>query len=49
MPYIYAYLEYANIVSVYDMCNGNAAAAVEYRKRFRHWENPDKNVFIRFF
>lgn len=50
MPHIYSHLEYANMVFIYGLCNGNAtAAAEEYRQRFPHQRTPNRKAFIRVF
>lgn len=46
----YLHAEYADIVCVYDFCDGSAIAAVaEYHRRFLNRRTPNWKVFTRVF
>lgn len=48
MPFVYTHQEYADIVYVYGLCDGNATAAVlAYQARFPNRRIPSAQVFSR--
>lgn len=48
MPFVYTHQEYADIVHVYGLCDGNATAAVlAYQARFPNCRIPSAQVFSR--
>ena len=50
MPHIFTNAEYADMLYVYDFCDGSATAAVEeYHRRFPMRRIPDLRVFSKVF
>ena len=42
---VFGNAEYANILFVYGVCNGDSAAAQEYHRRFPNRRQPHMSVF----
>ena len=47
MPFVFYHVEYCDMHFVHGFCNGNARAAVEYRKHFPDRRIPSRCVFTR--
>ena len=47
MPFVFSHVEYCVMHFVYGFCDGNASAAVEYRRRYPERRVPSRGVFTR--